>query len=107
LWSGEGSFGKGGKKMRLKVLPFGVAAGLVWGAIVFLATVIIVLQGEGGKTLITLSNFYLGFSVTWLGSFIGFIWGFITGLVAGLVMAIIYNLLAGGKELEGKESTAP
>ncbi len=83
--------------MKLKVWSFGFAIGLVWGLVVFLATVISLLKGGGG-TLSLLAVYYLGYKVTWLGSLVGLVWGFVNGLVAGIVVALIYNRVGGTKE---------
>lgn len=83
--------------MKLKPLPLGVSLGLVWGLIVFIATIMVMIEG-GGNTLNLLSNFYFGYQVSWLGSIIGLIYGFVDGFIVGAVIALIYNALSGSKD---------
>ena len=44
-----------------------------------------------GPHLILLAQFFIGYSVTFVGSLIGFGYGFVTGFVAGYVVATLYN----------------
>ena len=37
---------------------------------------------------------YLGYSVSWGGSFIGFIWGFVEGFIAGVLIAWFYGVFS-------------
>jgi len=83
--------------MKLKVLGLGVAAGIVWGAGLFLATAIAIIRG-GGVHLSLIKFFYWGYSVTWPGAVIGFCWAFVDALVAGVIFALIYNLFVTSKE---------
>jgi len=83
--------------MKLKVWAFGVSVGLVWGAMMFLATAIDVIKG-GGEHLGLLKVFYLGYQVSWPGAIIGLGWGFVTGLLAGVIIALVYNSLSGEKQ---------
>ncbi len=82
--------------MKIKVWAFAVAAGLVWGGMVCLVTIIEVMRG-GGHFIYLLRIFYLGYRVSWTGSIIGLGWGFLSGLALGAVFAWIYNLLSGNK----------
>lgn len=80
--------------MKWKSVPLGLTLGTVWGVTVFLATIWIRFIG-GGNTLITLSHFYLGYSVSYFpGSIIGLIWGFFNGFIGGMLIALLYNLFS-------------
>ncbi len=46
----------------------------------------------GGETFKLLGNFYIGYSVSFVGSLIGLVWGLVEGLICGFVFAKIYNL---------------
>ena len=70
-------------------LAFGVAGGLG----LFVATNWLVLKGGEtvGPHLSLLSQFFIGYSVTFLGSVVGLAYGFAFGYVTGWLIAIIYN----------------
>ena len=90
--------------MKLYSTAFGLASGILWGLCVFICTVWIMLKG-GGHTLALLEQFYLGYSVSWLGSFIGLVWGFINGFICGWLFAWLYNIFSGKCSEEPKENT--
>lgn len=70
-------------------LSFGAAAGLA----IFIATNWLVLKGGDpvGPHLGLLGQFFLGYSVTFVGSFIGMAYGFASGFFAGWLIARVYN----------------
>ncbi len=71
----------------------GIVLGIVTGLIILVATNWLVIKdGENvGTHLSLLSNFFIGYSVTFVGSLIGAIYGFLTGYVFGFLTAWIYN----------------
>jgi hypothetical protein len=81
--------------MRLNALFSGVAAGLLLGTGLFVATNWLVLRGGPvvGPHLRLLGEFFIGYDVTFLGSIIGFAYAFAVGMVAGAVIAWLYNVL--------------
>ena len=83
--------------MRLNLKAFALTCGIIWALGVFLMTWWSYLAG-GGNTLIALSRFYIGYSVTPVGSIIGLVYGFVDGLIGGAVFAWLYNRLAGKKD---------
>ena len=60
--------------LRLNATVHGIVFGLVFGLIIFLATNFLVLKGGGvvGPNMSLLNQFFLGYRVTFGGSFIGF-----------------------------------
>src|SRR5215470_2385923 len=74
----------------------GLVTGLVLGLGVFLATNWLVLKGGDvvGPHLALLSNFFIGYQVSFAGSLIGFAYGFVGGFVIGYAVATIYNSIA-------------
>jgi hypothetical protein len=48
----------------------------------------------GGEHLVLLNKFYLGYSVSVLGSILGLVYGFIDGFIGGWILAFLYNLFA-------------
>ncbi len=79
--------------MELNRRAFGLAAGILWGAAVLIATVMALVLG-GGEHLSLLSRFYLGYSISPLGAVVGLIWGFIDGFIGGWLFAWLYNRLS-------------
>lgn len=86
--------------LRLKMKALGLGLGMIFGMGIFVATNWLVLKGgtpspEGGVVvgphLELLSQFFIGYSVSFLGSFIGLAYGFSVGTLIGSVIASIYN----------------
>lgn len=77
--------------MKLNKVALGLAAGILWGLCVFVATVWLLVAGQGGEHLALLSRFYLGYSVSWVGAVVGLIYGFVDGFICGWVLAWLYN----------------
>jgi len=81
-------------KLNAKLL--GIVFGMLLGIGMFLATNFLVLKGgeNVGRHLSLLSQFFPGYSVTFLGSLVGFAYGFAVGLVVGSVLGAVYNKVA-------------
>ena len=82
---------------KLDGIALGVAVGLLFGLVVFLATIVLVLKGGEvvGPNLGLLSNYFIGYEVTFPGSVIGFIYGFGFGFVLGGLIAFLRNTVIG------------
>lgn len=78
---------------KLDGLALGIAVGLLFGLVIFLATVVLVLKGGDviGPNLGLLSNYFIGYEVTFTGSLIGFVYGFVSGFVLGALIAFLRN----------------
>lgn len=79
--------------MQLNKVALGLAAGILTGISLFLVTLAVMALG-GGEHLALISKFYLGYSVTFVGSILGLIYGFIDGFVCGWLLAWLYNRFA-------------
>lgn len=79
--------------LRLNGNILGIVCGIVMALVIFAATNWLVIKGgEGtGAHLSLLSNFFFGYSVTFVGSFIGAAYGLLTGYILGYLIAWIYN----------------
>jgi hypothetical protein len=86
--------------LRLNSQAVGLGLGLVFGLGIFVATNWLVLMGGPldphgepvvGLHLQLLSQFFIGYSVSFFGSLIGLAYGFVLGTVSGSVIAWIYN----------------
>jgi hypothetical protein len=79
--------------MKLDVKGFALASGILWAAVVFLATLQAHWRGLGHH-LYLLAALYWGYQVSYLGSIIGLVYGFVSGLLGGALLAWLYNRLA-------------
>ena len=81
--------------MRMNAVINGIVFGIIIGVIIFIATNWLVLKGGAvvGPNLGLLSNFFIGYNVTFVGSLVGFVYGFITGFLVGAGTALIYNFV--------------
>ncbi len=79
--------------IRLNGNVLGIVLGLVAGLVIFAATNFLVIKGGEtvGPHLSLLGNFFIGYSVTFLGSLVGFLYGFVTGYIVGFLIGWIYN----------------
>ncbi len=73
---------------------FALAAGTVWGVLLFAVTILEATRGGAGHTLVLLGTIYPGYAVTMAGSVVGLIYGFVSGAIIGGVFACIYDKLA-------------
>ncbi|HJT20600.1 MAG TPA: hypothetical protein VJ746_09020 [Nitrospira sp.] len=81
---------------RIITLQAGVLAlvfAVMGGTAIFLATAWLLIKGgpHVGMHLNLLSNYFVGYSVTWEGAVVGFLYGALTGGLAGWAIATIYN----------------
>lgn len=72
---------------------FGMAVGLVLGAVVFLATVYGVLRGDPPAFLYLLANYFPDYTVSWTGALTGFVWAGFAFFVAGWFTAFVRNFI--------------
>lgn len=79
--------------LRLNGHILGFIFGLTVALLIFVATNWLVLKGgeEVGPHLGLLGQFFIGYSVTFGGSFIGAAYGFIAGYLSGLIIGWVYN----------------
>lgn len=86
--------------LRLNATVQGIVAGIVAGLAIFIATNWLILRGGHvgphgepvvGPHLSLLSQFFVGYRVTFLGSLVGFAYAFALGFIAGYGIAVIYN----------------
>ncbi len=80
---------------RLDAVALGVALGTLFGLIIFLATNSLILKGgsEIGPNLALLSQYFIGYEVTFGGSLIGLVYGLFVGFVFGWLIAFMRNII--------------
>ena len=65
--------------MKLDAVKFGLAAGIIYGAMFFFYAFLGALFGVGGDMLKLIGDFYPGVSPTYPGAIVGAAWGFAIG----------------------------
>lgn len=83
--------------MKLCILSFGVALGIVW-AISMLVAGWVSIFGWGSMFVNTMSSVYLGYEPSFGGGIVGAIWGFVDGFIGGVLFAFFYNLISSRKK---------
>ncbi len=79
--------------MKINVVAFGLACGLIWGFGVFcLPWWVMAFEGPT-RDLMVLGHIYRGFNISPLGSVIGLAYGLCDGFIAGALLAWLYNCL--------------
>jgi hypothetical protein len=86
--------------VRLNATLQGIITGLLVGLGLFFATIWLVLKGGEvvGPHLSLLGQFFIGYRVSFLGSFIGLAYGFGCGFVIGYGVTSIYNYIVDLRE---------
>jgi hypothetical protein len=96
--------------LRLNATVQGLVAGTIAGLALFLATNWLLLKGpqigaEGepvvGPHLGLLSQYFIGYRVSFFGSLIGLLYGFALGFVGGYFVAWLYNRIVDLREGNG------
>lgn len=74
----------------------GLTFGIMCALTIFIATDFLLIKGGNnvGAHLILLSQFFPGYSVTFLGSLCGAVYGFIFGYVCGWIVGVVYTAMA-------------
>ena len=87
--------------LKLDRMALGLSLGMAAGAILFMATLALLLKGGEvvGPHLYLLSQFFIGYRVTFVGSLIGFAYAFVYGFVGGYSVARMYNRLVDRREV--------
>jgi len=77
----------------LNAKNFALAAGIFWGAALFVFTLISIYTGYGSVFLDLLADIYPGFNISVGGAFLGLIYGFIDAFVGCYIFVVLYNWL--------------
>ena len=84
---------KDSKCLKLNVLGFALAIGVVWGLCTLVAGWFS-MGGWASQFVKSMSSMYMGYTSSFWGGVIGGIWGFIDGFIGGLLIAFFYNLFS-------------
>ena len=88
------------RMVRLNATVQGIVTGVLLGLAIFVATLWLVIKGGPvvGPHLALLGQFFIGYRVTVLGSFIGLGYGFVAGFLIGFSVTTTYNWIANLRE---------
>ncbi len=80
---------------RMSKFAFGTSVGVVAGAILFIATLILYLKGGSviGPNITLIKHYFWGYKVTVTGAFIGFLYALAAGFIFGWLFAFFRNLI--------------
>jgi hypothetical protein len=92
----DGSLPDQRRIIRMDAVVWALTTGVMAGLGLFVATNWLVFQGgiQVGKHLGLLANYFIGYSVTFMGSLVGFAYAFVVGFVATWVLVTVYNVVA-------------
>ncbi len=78
---------------RIKAAALAVVCAVIGGVGLFAMTAWLVIKDgqQAGQHLQLLSNYFVGYSVTWPGAFVGLVYGAMTGGGVGWAIGRIYN----------------
>lgn len=78
---------------KLDETALGISTGVLFGLCIFLATNILLFKGGDkiGANLALLSQYFVGYEVTFSGSLIGLAYGFFSGFILGWLIAFLRN----------------
>ncbi len=81
--------------MKLNVKAFALAGGILWSLCVFILTWwIMMFTGNTGDPTIVGKMYYIGYSISPIGSVIGAVYGFFDAGICCAIFALLYNKLA-------------
>lgn len=85
--------GRAVTKLHAGVLA--AVSGMLTGLGLFMITIVLVLKDgpQVGQHLQLLNHYFIGYSVTWTGSFVGLAYGAITGAAFGWAVGYLYNVV--------------
>jgi len=78
---------------RIKASALALVCAVIGGVGLFAMTIWLVMKDgpQAGQHLQLLSNYFVGYSVTWSGAFLGFLYGAMTGGMVGWAVGTIYT----------------
>ena len=78
---------------KLNVRAFAIAGGILWGASLCILTWLEIAGYGSGEGVSMVKSYYIGYTVTPIGSLIGLVYGFFDAGIGCAVFALIYNKL--------------
>jgi len=79
---------------KLDIKAFALAGGILWGAALFILTWLQIGNYGNIEAASMVKSYYIGYSVTPIGSLIGAVYGFFDAGIGCGIFAMLYNLIA-------------
>ncbi len=79
--------------MTLNAKNFGLAGGILWGAVMLVFTLISLWTGYSAGFMSLWTSLYPGYSISLVGALVGLVYGFIDAFVGLYLFALLYNWL--------------
>lgn len=79
--------------IMLNARKLGLSAGIIWGATMFLMTILSIYTAYGTQWLHLMMDIYPGYTISWEGSIMGLLYGFLDGFVGCFLLGWLYNKL--------------
>ncbi len=85
--------------MKLNARALGFAAGVLWGGVVFLVTLLTIYSNwsYGVRFLGVVQSVYPGYRMCLSGAVLGLCYGFVDGFIGGWLLAVLYNFFSKDK----------
>ena len=79
--------------LRVSGKILGLVLGILFSVVIFVGTNWLVIKGGSvvGPHLSLLSQYFIGYSVTFVGSLVGVVYAFLFGYLSGVIIGRIYN----------------
>ncbi|MBN2190278.1 MAG: hypothetical protein JW728_03610 [Candidatus Aureabacteria bacterium] len=85
--------------MKLNVKAFALTGAILWALSMFILTWWLIMMGaEVENPTVIGKYYYVGYSISPVGSVIGALYGFVDAGIGCLVFALLYNALVGKKQ---------
>lgn len=80
---------------KLDGIALGISLGTLFGLAIFFATNILIIKGGDiiGPNLVLLSQYFIGYEITFAGSLIGLGYGLVSGFILGWLIAFLRNFV--------------
>jgi hypothetical protein len=79
---------------RINVVNLGVAVGATAGLFTLFFGLFASITGSASDLVRALSEIYIGYDTTLIGSFAGALWAFVDGYIGGVIIASLYNWMS-------------
>ena len=85
---------------RIRTVALALVCAMIGGGGLFLMTAWLLIKGgpHVGQHLQLLSQYFIGYSVTWWGSVVGLFYGAVVGGIIGWSVSTIYNAVVGVRQ---------
>lgn len=75
----------------LNAKAFALSAGILWGLVIFVTTLMSTTTGFGRALLETYGSVHPGYSISIAGAFVGLVYSFVCAAIGAYIFAWLYN----------------